>query len=132
MFRGIIFRRPHQGGRWSGFAAHRSCVDDAGDRFAHCCTSVGFPNPRHQFFPSYSGGIRAFSYPNTGHLWYLHVYLHSLELHILANVDTSALIIMTLGTVITVYALVNLFAFHVTVSQKHKFWLCLSLEQRQD
>ena len=38
------------------------------------------------------------------------------------NVDT-ALIIMTLGTVITVYALVNIFAFHVTVSQKHKVWL---------
>ena len=38
------------------------------------------------------------------------------------NVDT-ALIIMILGTVITVYALVNIFAFHVTVSQKHKFWL---------
>ena len=42
--------------------------------------------------------------------------------YILMNVDT-ALIIMTLGTVITVYALVNIFAFHVTVSQKHKVWL---------
>mgnify|MGYP001200607827 CR=1 FL=1 len=42
--------------------------------------------------------------------------------YILMNVDT-ALIIMILGAVITVYALVNIFAFHVTVSHKHKFWL---------
>lgn len=42
--------------------------------------------------------------------------------YILMNVDT-ALIIMILGTVVAVYALVNIFAFHVTVSQKHKFWL---------
>ena len=41
---------------------------------------------------------------------------------ILMHFDT-ALIILILGTVITVYALINIFAFRVSVSQAHKFWL---------